>query len=366
VKKILITGTGGLIGSAAAEYYLDKGWHVYGVDNNMRKKFFGDKGSVESVIDTLKLQDRYSHYSHDIRDNEAMQHIFKYIVPDAIIHCAAQPSHDKAAEMPYDDFFINAVGTLNLLEATRLNCKDSPFVFMSTNKVYGDTPNKLSYMTLSCEENLAASYIPMFSTYVTGLEQGCEGYGFTEKLGIDRCMHSLFGASKLSADILAQEYGKYYDMPTCTFRGGCLTGPQHSGVELHGFLSYIVHCAVHDKEYTIYGHDGRQVRDQIHSYDVVKAFDEYIKDPSSNGVVYNIGGEAKNAASINEVVARLEKKLGKKMLIKHSENARKGDHMWYVTNMNSFRKDYRYWFKKYDLDAIIDEIVDSEISKVTK
>lgn len=344
MKKILITGSGGLIGSEAARMYISRGHNVLGVDNNMRKVFFGEKGDVTTSIKKLiEMKGDYSHSYIDIRDRGIVDYFFKHTKIDAIIHCAAQPSHDLAATIPFDDFETNAVGTLNLLEATRKHCPEAAFVYVSTNKVYGDRPN-----TIQLEEHDLRWDLPSSSKD-----------GFDESLSIDNCMHSLFGVSKASADLLAQEYGKYFKMNVGVFRGGCLTGPNHAGVELHGFLSYIIKCAMHDQKYTVFGYKGKQVRDQIHSSDVISAFDCFINNPKQ-GEVYNIGGGRSNSASILEIIALIKEVSGKELRWTYSDIARKGDHICYITNMRKFMIDYPEWKMKMSLKDIVKEIVENE------
>jgi len=340
MKTILVTGSAGLIGSEVAEYFLRLGFKVIGIDNNLRKFFFGENGDTTHVADSLKKNKLYLHEHQDIRDKAGVDSIFKKYKPDFIVHAAAQPSHDLAAKIPYDDFHTNAVGTLNLLEAARQNCPESPFVQVSTNKVYGDTPNKLKLV----ENDTRFDYL-----------EDCYENGIDESMSIDQTTHSLFGASKTAGDLLAQEYGRYFNMPVGVFRGGCLTGPQHAGVELHGFLSYIIKCAVNKKPYTIYGYKGKQVRDQIHSYDVCTAFHEFMKLPRA-GEVYNIGGQRKNSASILEIISILESK-GHQLQYTVSEKARVGDHICYISNMAKFMSHYPAWKQEKCLNTIVDEII---------
>jgi len=340
--KVLVTGAAGLIGSEAVKYFLKNGNLVWGIDNNMRSKFFGKQGDVTSVIDSLSSLEGYTHFFSDITSEDQMNSIFKTVKPDAIIHCAAQPSHDKAASIPIMDFKVNAFGTINLLECTRLHCKDEAvFIYMSTNKVYGDGPNNI-----------------LMNETDTRYELSDEKYknGISETFSIDNCMHSLFGASKASADIIAQEYGKYFNMNVGIFRGGCLTGPQHAGVELHGFLSYIVKCAITGKPYTIFGYKGKQVRDQIHSYDVISAFDHFIKNPKK-GEVYNIGGGKKNSASILEIIELLRNNHNLSLNFTISEKNRAGDHICYYTDLTKFKNDFPNWNISYSVDKIINEII---------
>lgn len=342
MKTCLVTGAAGLIGSEVARYFLDLGYKVVGIDNNMRKWFFGPSGDTEHVAESLLNNVKYFHENCDIRDRVEIERIFKQHKPDFIIHAAAQPSHDLAAKIPYEDFHTNAVGTLNLLESTRQFCKDSPFIQVSTNKVYGDTPNRLKLV----EKDTRYDYSEK------DLYEGID-----ENMSIDQTTHSLFGASKTAGDLLAQEYGRYFNMPVGVFRGGCLTGPQHAGVELHGFLSYIVKCAVQNKPYTIFGYKGKQVRDQIHSYDVCTAFYEFIKAPRP-GEVYNIGGCRNNSASILEIIHIL-KGMGYDLKFSISDTPRVGDHICYITNMAKFKSHFPAWKHEKDLNTTIKEIVES-------
>lgn len=344
MHTILVTGAGGLIGSEAVKYYLAKGNIVHGIEPNMRKVFFGTQGDVSGVINGLIKHKNYHNHNIDIRDRAGILKLFSRISPDIIIHCAAQPSHDKAASIPFDDFDTNAVGTLNLLESTKQYCdQNAIFIHMSTNKVYGDTPNKLELI----ETNTRYDFLN--EQYKNGIN---------ETLTIDNSLHSLFGASKVAADILVQEYGKYFDMNTVAFRGGCLTGPQHAGVELHGFLSYIVKCALSGTKYTIFGYKGKQVRDQIHSFDVITAFDEFIMSPKK-GVVYNIGGQKHNSASVLEVIEIIKKISGKQLNYSLTQSNRIGDHICYYTDMTKFKNDYPNWKQRYTLQDIIQKIIDN-------
>jgi len=345
MKNILVTGAGGLIGSEAVRFFAkNKTNRVYGIDNNMRMEFFGKDGDVSSVLAELSLLSNYQHLENlDIRDREGVNLQFSLIKPDAIVHCAAQPSHDKAASIPHVDFEVNANGTMNLLEATRQHAKDSPFVFCSTNKVYGDGPNTVRLIE---SEKRYDFYNP---EYIDGIP---------ETFSVDNCMHSLFGASKLAADIMCQEYGKYFDMNVGIFRGGCLTGPQHKAVELHGFLTYIVNCAVVGKKYNIFGYKGKQVRDQIHSSDVLSAFSAFIDNPKK-GEVYNIGGCKGNSASILEIVDILEEKFGYELHHDYVHQNRAGDHICYYSDMSKFKEHYPSWSIKYLLDDIVSEIIES-------
>jgi CDP-paratose 2-epimerase len=341
--KILITGSSGLIGSAAVEYFDSKGHYCIGVDNNMRMEFFGEAGdtswNMHRLFDKCR---RFTPEVHDIRDRMSMQkHVFdKYGPFDAVIHCAAQPSHDKARDIPVTDFEVNALGTMNMLELTRQNCPNAVFIFTSTNKVYGDRPNYLPLIEL-----------PTRYDYSDGRD------GISEKMSIDHCTHSIFGASKVGADVMTQEYGRYYGMKTVVFRGGCLTGPTHSSAELHGFLSYLVKCAITGREYTVFGYNGKQVRDNIHSIDVAKAFDEVIKSPPAPGTVYNIGGCRENSISIMEAITKVGALSGKKLVYRYVDKNRVGDHICYITNMDKFKTDYPNWKITKSLDQIFTELI---------
>ena len=344
MRTIIVTGSSGLIGSETAKFFLNKNYKVIGIDNNLRKYFFGKDGDTKWNLLNLKKYKNFIHYSYDIRNYKELKKIFNKYKKNinSIIHCAAQPSHDWAAKEPITDFSINATGTLNLLELTRQYCKDSKFVLLSTNKVYGDTPNKLKF------KEKKSRFEPVNKKIAIN--------GIDENMSIDNSKHSIFGASKVSSDILVQEYGKYFRMNTVCFRGGCLTGPSHSGAKLHGFLSYLVKCCLKNKIYTIYGYKGKQVRDNIHSYDLVNMIWEFIKKPSK-GEVYNVGGGLKNSCSILEAIKLIEIITKKKMRIKISKKNRVGDHIWYVTNLNKFKKKYPKWKINYSLKQIISEII---------
>ena len=343
MKTVLITGSAGLIGSEASKFFIDKGFQVVGIDNDMRAYFFGDDGSTKEVKEKLESEfsDKYIHNSVDIRDKQSIEHIFKEYKFDLIIHTAAQPSHDWAAKEPFTDFEINANGTLNLLEYFRLNCPQAVFIFTSTNKVYGDTPNRLPLIELDSRWEL-----PEEHRFYKGID---------ESMSIDSCLHSLFGASKAAADILVQEYGRYFDLKTASFRGGCLTGPMHQGAELHGFLAYLAKCIAQEREYRIYGYKGKQVRDNIHSFDLVNAFFHFYQNPKC-GEVYNIGGSRFSNISMKEAINYFEEKLGKKAKIIYLEKSRIGDHIWYISDVGKFKAHYPNWNYKYDIYKIMDEI----------
>lgn len=339
--KILITGSSGLIGSEAVAYFDSQGHQVLGIDNNMRMDFFGPRGDTAWNLQRLcEVTRNFEHFSIDICDREAVRDFFKLHRPGAIIHCAGQPSHDLAMTRPFDDFDVNAVGTLNLLEATRLYSAESPFVLMSTNKVYGDAPNEVPLSEFDTRWDYADA-----KDY-NGIDETCR---------IDQSKHSLFGASKLAADIMTQEYGRYFDMPTVCFRGSCLTGPNHSSVEMHGFLSYITKVAVSGDQYRIFGYKGKQVRDQIHSIDVVRATEAFIDAPRA-GEVYNLGGGRANSASILECIVKLEALTGRKFDCEYVDQNREGDHICYISNVTKLMEHYPNWSITRSLDSIIEEI----------
>lgn len=344
MKKLIVTGSSGLIGSEVVRYFDPAGWQIIGVDNNMRADFFGPKGDTRWAQQQLSDQCRnFQHVELDIRDRAAVLELFRTHRPDYICHTAAQPSHDLAASRPFDDFDVNAVGTLNLLEAARQYCPESPFVHMSTNKVYGDSPNRLNLVETDTRWDYADE--AHFS-------------GIPESFSIDQSKHSLFGASKVAADIMVQEYGRYFDMPTCALRGGCLTGPNHSGVELHGFLSYLIKVNLTEKEYTIFGYKGKQVRDNIHSYDVAQFIDAFFKAPRK-GEVYNIGGGRANSTSILEAFKRVEGISGKAMRYQYDEKNREGDHICYISDLSKMKAHYPEWDITRDLQTAFEEIADS-------
>lgn len=345
VKPILlVTGSSGLIGSEVCTFFALRGWHVDGVDNNQRAVFFGQAGDtrwnqrrLESSLDT------FQHHELDIRDRSKVLRLLDERRPDAIVHTAAQPSHDCAAAIPFDDFDTNAVGTLNLLEAARQFCRESPFVHMSTNKVYGDRPNTIALRELSTRWDYDD---PNYDN------------GIPETFSIDQSKHSLFGASKVAADIMVQEYGRYFNMPTCCLRGGCLTGPNHSGVELHGFLSYLVRCNLEGIEYRVFGYKGKQVRDNIHSEDVAQFIHEYIRNPRA-GEVYNIGGGKDNSCSILEAFGLVENFTGKGMDYCYEDENRIGDHICYYSDLSKMRRHYPNWNITISLEQTIGQIVEA-------
>lgn len=340
-KVLLVTGSSGLIGSEVVRYFNKLGWTIYGLDNNMRADFFGERGDTRWVQEQLaKNCQHFKHIELDIRNRSELLELFKNIRPNYICHTAAQPSHDLAASRPFDDFDVNAVGTLNLLEATRRYCPESPFVHMSTNKVYGDGPNHIPLKEL--ETRWEYDDISFYQ-------------GIKETFPIDQCTHSIFGASKVAADVMVQEYGKYFGMPTCALRGGCLTGPNHSGVELHGFLSYLIKVNLSEEVYTIFGYKGKQVRDNIHSYDVAR-FIELFFDTPRCGEVYNIGGGRENSTSILEAFERIEQISGKKMRYQYSDQNRVGDHICYISDLAKMKAHYPTWGITKSLQTVFVEI----------
>jgi CDP-paratose 2-epimerase len=342
----IVTGSSGLIGSETVKFLHEKGMQVIGVDNNMRKYFFGEDGSTDwntrQLSETLK---NFTHHAIDIRDSAAIDALFQKHGKDIslVVHTAAQPSHDWAAREPLTDFSVNATGTLVLLEATRKFAPEATFIFTSTNKVYGDLPNVLPLVELEKRWEIAESH-------------AFHAFGIDETMSIDQSKHSVFGASKVAADVMVQEYGRYFGMKTGTFRGGCLTGPAHSGAELHGFLAYLVKCAITGKPYTIFGYKGKQVRDNIHSYDLVNAFWHFHCKPKP-GAVYNMGGSRHSNCSMLEAIDLIEKLSGKRVQFSLSEQNRSGDHIWYISDVRAFQYDYPSWQYKYDLESIMSEIV---------
>lgn len=344
----IVTGSCGLIGSEAVSFFSEKGFEVAGIDNNMRRVFFGKDGCVIWNQKRLKKKYKnYRHYSVDIRSQNDIFRIFKKFGKNIslIIHAAAQPSHDWAAKDPTIDFSVNAVGTLILLEAFRQYCPHAVFIFTSTNKVYGDRPNTLPFIELDKRYEL-----PQGHKYYNGID---------ESMSIDNCLHSLFGASKVSADILTQEYGKYFGLRTAAFRAGCLTGPAHSGAELHGFLSYLVRCAISKRNYLIYGYKGKQVRDNIHSYDLISAFEHFFKQPRQ-AEVYNIGGGRFANVSILEAIDICERITREKMDYDYIEKNRIGDHIWWISDVSKFKSHYPQWEYKYNIEDTIKEIFEMQ------
>lgn len=344
----VVSGSAGLIGSETCRFLHEKGLDVVGIDNNLRSYFFGTDGSTEWMRKSLQASlERYRHVDADIRDQNAIDAVFREHgkAVALVVHTAAQPSHDWAAREPLTDFTVNANGTLVMLEAARKSCPDAAFIFTSTNKVYGDTPNLLPLVEKETRWEVDPRH-PFAE------------HGIDESMSIDQSKHSLFGASKVAADVLAQEYGRYFGMKTGTFRGGCLTGPAHSGAELHGFLAYLVKCVVTGKRYTIFGYKGKQVRDNIHSFDLVNAFWEFFQKPRA-GAVYNMGGSRHSNCSMLEAIAMAEQMAGRKLDYVLSDEARQGDHIWYVSDVRRFQQDYPGWKYKYDQRALLQEIIDA-------
>jgi CDP-paratose 2-epimerase len=343
-RLILVTGSSGLIGSEVCSHFDSLGWKVHGLDSNQRAVFFGPAGDTrwnqQRLQATLR---RFTHHEVDVRERDRILRLVEELRPDAIVHTAAQPSHDRAAAIPFDDFDTNAVGTLNLLEAARRHAKESPFVHMSTNKVYGDAPNEIPLVERETRWDYAdASF----------------AHGIPETFRIDRSKHSLFGASKVAADVMVQEYGRYFGMPTCCLRGGCLTGPSHSGVELHGFLSYLVKCNVERRQYTVFGYKGKQVRDNIHSQDVAEFIARFIAAPRT-AAVYNIGGGKANSCSILEAFALVAERTGIEMEWRYEDQAREGDHICYYSDLRQMMTDYPGWGPKTSLGDTVSQIVEA-------
>lgn len=342
MKKLLVTGSSGLIGSEVCMHFAAAGWKIHGVDNNQRAVFFGPQGDTR--WNQQRLADRidgFEHHEVDIRNRDGVLELLRQVQPDAIVHTAAQPSHDRAAAIPFDDFDTNAVGTLNLLEATRQACPESPFAHMSTNKVYGDRPNTIELTELETRWDYADP------TYAAGIP---------ESFSIDQSKHSLFGASKVAADVMVQEYGRYFNMPTCCLRGGCLTGPNHTGVELHGFLSYLVKCNLEGKPYTVFGYKGKQVRDNIHSEDVARFIAAFIETPRV-AEVYNIGGGKANSCSILEAFQITQRFTGQEQQYTYSDENRIGDHICYYSDLTKMRSHYPTWDITVSLEETIEQIV---------
>jgi CDP-paratose 2-epimerase len=350
-KVLLVTGSCGLIGSEVSLFFARLGFQVVGIDNNLRAVFFGPEGDTTWVLGRLKEQiPGYRHSALDIRNREALLPFVKDTKPDLIIHTAAQPSHDRAAAIPFLDFETNALGTLHLLEAARQYCPESPFIHMSTNKVYGDRPNEIALKELESRWDYDD---PVYEN------------GIPETLSIDQSKHSIFGASKVAADVMVQEYGRYFNMPTCCLRGGCLTGPNHSGVELHGFLSYLVKCNMDGREYTVFGYKGKQVRDNIHSHDVARFMLEFSKAPRV-AEVYNLGGGKQNACSILEAFAMVQRHTGQAMKWRYVNQNRSGDHICYYSDLRKMKAHYPAWDITRPLDSIFREIVTGWSERLTK
>jgi len=347
--SILVTGSNGLIGSEAVEYFDRLGHRVTGIDNNMRRVFFGASADTQWNLRRLKEgTKRFTHMDMDLRDRARLFEVFARERFDAVLHCAAQPSHDKAAEIPLLDFEVNAMATIYLLEATRQHCPEAAFIFLSTNKVYGEAPNEKSLKELPTRYDYADP------EDLDGIDESCR---------IDCTLHSLFGASKAAADIYAQEYGRYFGLNVGIFRAGCMTGPHHSGVEQHGFLSYLVKVAMSGESYTIFGFKGKQVRDNIHSYDAVRAIEAFAQKPRP-GEVYNLGGGRENSVSVLEAIALVEEITGRKIARKYREQPRKADHICYISNVKKFMSHYPDWEITRKLPAILEEMVSAEAGQI--
>ncbi|MDQ3753860.1 MAG: NAD-dependent epimerase/dehydratase family protein [Acidobacteriota bacterium] len=351
MSAVLITGSAGLIGSAAAQFFCRQGHHVIGIDNDMRRRFFGAEASTQWKRDLL-VRDyaNYVHHDSDIRDRTVIENIFREYGSEIelVVHTAAQPSHDWAARDPHTDFTINANGTLTLLEATRQFSPDAVFIFTSTNKVYGERPNELPLVEQENRWEIEPSH-----QYRAGID---------ESMSIDATKHSLFGASKVAADVLVQEYGRYFGMKTACFRGGCLTGPDHSGTQLHGFLSYLMKCVMTGTPYTVFGYNGKQVRDNIHSQDLVNAFDHFYRAPRV-AEVYNIGGGRFCNCSMIEAIALCEEIAGKKLEWSYAETNRIGDHIWWISDISKFGEHFPAWRLQHDLRAILEEIFEKNTER---
>jgi len=342
--KLLVTGSSGLVGSEVCMHFANKGYEIHGIDNNQRAIFFGPQGDTRWNQQRLQsIIKNFHHHEIDIRDRNGILNLVKEIKPNVIVHTAAQPSHDKAAAIPFDDFDTNAVGTLNLLEAVRQFAPEAPFIHMSTNKVYGDAPNKIKLKELEKRWDYD--------------DDNFEN-GIAETFTIDQSKHSLFGASKVASDVLVQEYGRYFNMPTCCLRGGCLTGPNHTGVELHGFLSYLIKCNIQDKKYFIYGYKGKQVRDNIHSHDIACFMEAFINAPRI-AEVYNLGGGKQNTCSIIEAFEITESFTGKKQIFEYIDKNREGDHICYYSDLSKMKKHYPNWNITVSLKETIKQIVES-------
>jgi CDP-paratose 2-epimerase len=339
MRTAVVTGSSGLIGSEMVAFLDARGWRTEGIDNNMRRDFFGEGGDTRPNLEALvRSAKRFTHHDVDVRDRDTVERIVRDAKPDLIVHCAAQPSHDLAAQRPFDDFEVNAVGTLNLLEAARTHAPESPFAFLSTNKVYGDAPNEVELVELDSRWD-----------YVDGRA------GIDESCRVDETQHSLFGASKLAADVLVQEYGRYFGLPTVCFRAGCVTGPRQAGVELHGFLAYLAQTVVRGGIYRIYGYKGKQVRDNIHATDVSSAVLAFAERPSA-GAVYNLGGGRDNSISVLEAIERFEELTGRGLEREYVDEPRRGDHICYITDLARFRRDHPEWELTISLEGILSEL----------
>ncbi len=344
MRNILVTGSSGLIGSEAAAFFHRLGYAVHGLDNNQRAVFFGPRGDTRPTLERLTRElPNYRHHELDVRDRGGVLDLVRETRPAAVVHAAAQPSHDMAAGIPFDDFDINAGGTLNLLEAARRFCPESPFIHLSTNKVYGDRPNTIPLSELETRWDFAD---PAYAA------------GIPEDFPIDHAMHSLFGASKAAADIYVQEYGRYFGMPTCCLRAGCLTGPGHAGVELHGFLSHLVRCNLEGREYTVFGYKGKQVRDNLHAEDVAGFMHAFIQAPRA-GETYNLGGGKDNACSVLEAFALVEERSGRRQVRSYVDRPRPGDHVCYYSDLGKTRRHYPGWEITRPLGRVVAELVAS-------
>lgn len=342
-QKMIVTGSSGLIGSEVCEYFHARGYTVHGFDNNQREVFFGPDGTTRWNQQRLEATlERFRHHEIDVRDRSAVHQAIEKIRPQAVVHAAAQPSHDKAAEIPFEDFDTNAVGTLNIMEAVRQVDREIVVVYLSTNKVYGDGPNRIRLKEGPTRWDF---------------DDSAFADGIAEDFPIDHCLHSLFGASKVAADVLVQEYGRYFDIPTCCLRGGCLTGPNHSGVQLHGFLSYVAKCHLENTEYTVFGYKGKQVRDNIHAFDVARFIECFIEKPR-RAEVYNIGGGKQNSCSVLEAFDRLEAITGKPQRWTYVAENRIGDHICYYSDLSRMTTHYPTWSISKSLDDIFVEIVE--------
>lgn len=347
----IVTGSGGLIGAESVRFFGQQGFHIAGVDNDMRAEFFGPEASTAWAVSELREKvPNYTHYVEDIRDYDAMRRVFDTYGSDIklVIHTAAQPSHDWAARAPRTDFGVNAIGTLNMLECTREVCPEAVFIFTSTNKVYGDTPNYLPLVELETRWSLDPTH-----PYAEGIR---------EDMSIDQCTHSVFGASKVAADVMVQEYGRYFGMKTVCFRGGCLTGPGHSGAELHGFVAYLMKCCVIGRQYQIFGYKGKQVRDNIHSRDLIEAFWQFYKNPRV-AEVYNMGGGKYSNVSMMEAIQLCEEIAGKKMEVVYRDENRIGDHIWWIGNLGRFEEHYPNWKITYGIEDILKEVYEANVER---
>jgi CDP-paratose 2-epimerase len=352
---VLITGSAGLIGSEAVKFFCRKKFNVIGIDNDMRKYFFGPEGSTKWMLKELQASYKtFRNYSADIRDFNAVSRIFNKYRSDIalVVHTAAEPSHDWSVREPFTDFSVNATGTLNLLEASRKLCPEAVFIFTSSNKVYGDTPNRLPIRELDTRWEIDETH----AYYKNGID---------ESMSIDQTKHSIFGASKVAADVMVQEYGRYFGMKTGTFRGGCFTGPSHSGAELHGFLAYLMKCAATGREYRIFGYKGKQVRDNMHGFDLVNAFWHFYKAPRA-GEVYNMGGSRFSNCSIREAIQKCEEIAGRKMKTTYVETSRIGDHIWWISDVSKFRQHYPAWSLTKNTDDILGEIFSANKNRWSK